>query len=383
MARLLNGTWEICPQFVGHISTYVGYLYEQFSVKPLPDTIMIPNDTWRPFIKTLYKGNKQDEPTYIINKDLIPEVYGDTKSDEDQAILAFSGGKDSTANLLYMLDEGKKVTCVFTKGVNRSATQEAEHAEYIANMYNTPIIFDQIAIGGKTDYFENPVKNIFIISRLLEYGIKNGCTVVSIGETHNLVSDEMDIMYNYSDSVDFIKQFETAIQTHVPTFKVDWIFKEESTDFSYVIHNHPEVIPHLHSCLMPTRYKKMQLKYTEKYHLHADITRPNEEGIMQDRCMNCWKCMAEWVYLVCWNKLPYNKQYMIEKVIPTITKKIGQLDKTLEGKTDLKVSDLLEALVEINTLKQYVKDPNKIYRDSYHYHTELNRRNINVTNNNN
>lgn len=305
MARLLEGTWNISPQFVGLISTYVGYLYEQFSVKPLPNSIKIPNDSWKPFIKTLYKGNKQEEPEYIIDSTLIPDFYKGVTSNEDKVILAFSGGKDSTANLLYLLDEGKDVTCVFTKGINRSATQESEHAQEIADMYNVKLVFDQIAIGGKTDYFENPVKNIFIISRLLEYGISNGCTVISIGETHNLVSDEMDIMYNYSDSVDFIKQFESAMQTHVPTFKVDWIFKEESTDISYIIHNHPEVIPHLHSCLMPTRYRKMQLTFTEKYHLHADITRPNEEGIMPDRCMNCWKCMAEWLYLVCWNKLPF------------------------------------------------------------------------------
>lgn len=373
MARLLDATWNESPQFVGFISTYVGYLYEQFSVKPLPNSIKIPNESWKPFIKTLYKGNQQDEPDYIIDASLIPDFYSGVKSDENKVILAFSGGKDSTANLLYLLDEGKDVTCIFTKGINRSATLEIDHATEIADLYNAKLIIDHIAIGGKTDYFENPVKNIFIISRLLEYGIVNGCTVISIGETHNLVSEEMDIMYNYSDSVDFIKQFEAAMQTHVPTFKVDWIFKEESTDISYLIYRHPEVIPHLHSCLMPTRYRKMQLKHIEKYHLHADVTQPDKEGIMPDRCMNCWKCMAEWLYLVCWNKLPYNKDYLENKVIPTVSKKIGQLDKTLEGKTAITLYEILDALIEIKTLEQYVKNPDLIFKDSYHYHPELDR----------
>lgn len=370
MATLSRATWEN-QEFVGSISMYVGTLYELFSNKDFPTELSIPNESWKPFISLVYKGKNLPEPTYEIRNELIPD-YGLVTSDESKVILAFSGGKDSTANLTYLLDEGKEVTCVFTKGINRSATEELSHATTIANMYNTNLVIDKISISGKTDYFENPVKNIFIISRLLEYGIKNNCTVISIGETHNLKSDELDIMYNYSDATDLLQLFEDAVKSHIPTFKIDWIFKEESTDISYLIYYHPEVIPHLMSCLMPSRYKQMQRKFIEKYHLNADVSDPHKEGIMEGRCMNCWKCMAEWLYLVTWNKLPANKEYFNSKVIPTAIKKIGQLDKKLENKNgSLTYREILNSLVEYDSLIKYVKDPSLIKKDSYHHHPEL------------
>lgn len=374
MAKLGDKTFEN-RLFNGPISTYVAYLYEQFSVNPLPESIKIPNEYWKPFIQLLYKGNNQTEPEYEIDSSLIPN-YEHIDIDTNKFILAFSGGKDSTANLLYLMDEGYDVTCVFNKGIKRSATGDLDHAKAVTNYLNLDLVIDEISISGKTDYFEHPVNNILIISRLLEYGFNTDCAYISIGETHNLKSEEMDIMYNYSDAIDLLNLFEQAVQTHYPQFRLDWIFKEESTDISYILHNHPDVIPLIHSCLMPSRYRKMQLKYIEKFNLKADIKHPDTTGIMEGRCMNCWKCMAEWLYLVVWGLLPMDRSYLQNKVIPTATSKIGQLDKSLEGRTDLTVHDVLEALVEIDTLKEYVKDPSKIDRDSYHKWPELNRKRI-------
>ena len=372
MAKLGDKTFAN-SEFLGPISVYVAYLYEQFSVNPLPESIKIPNEYWKPFIQLLYKGNNQTEPEYEIDSSLIPN-YANIDIDTNKFILAFSGGKDSTANLLYLMDEDYDVTCVFTKGINRSATEEIDHAKLVTDSLGAKLVIDEISISGKTDYFENPVKNVLIISRLLDYGFKNKCAYVSIGETHNLKSEEMDIMYNYSDAIDLLNLFEQAVQTHYPQFRLDWIFKEESTDMSYILYYHPYVLPLLHSCLMPSRYKKMQLKFSEKYNLHADIRHPDSEGIMNGRCMNCWKCMAEWMYLAVWGLVPMNQAYLKEKVIPTAAKKIGQLDKSLEGRTDLTVHDVLEALVEIDTLREYVKDPSKIDKDSYHKWPELSKR---------
>lgn len=370
MARLSRVTWEN-QDFVDSISIYVGTLYELFSNKNFPTSIEIPNESWKPFINLIYKGRNLPEPIYEIRNDLIHD-YGSVISDESKVILAFSGGKDSTANLTYLVDEGKEVTCIFTKGINRSTTEELSHANTIANMYNAKFVIDTISISGKTDYFENPIKNVFIISRLLEYGIKNNCTVISIGETHDSKSEKLDIMYNYSDAVDLLQLFEDAVKSHIPTFKIDWIFEKESTDMSYLIYYHPEVIPHLMSCLMPSRYKQMHRKLIDKYHLKADLNNPNEEGLMDGRCMNCYKCITEWLYLVIWNKLHANKNYFKDKVIPITIKKIGQLDKTLEDKgSKLTYREVFNSLVDYDSLLKYKNDPTLIKKDAHHHHPEL------------
>lgn len=369
MAKLNSETFTDY-EFNGEISNYVAYLFEHFSVNPFPSEVKIPNDAWIPFIQLLYKGNNQHEPTYIYDNSLLTTVYPEIPL-SNNVLVAFSGGKDSTANMLYLKDTGWDVTCIFTKGANRSANKEIDHAIDIANMYNVPLITDQIHITGKTDFFENPVKNILIVSRIIEYGLKHNCLNISVGFTHDILTSELTIMYNYSDSKELMTLFENALKKNVSSLRIDWLFKEEATDLSYLVYYHSEVIPSILSCLMPERYKKSQLKFTSKYHLHADIANPDIEGVMPGRCMNCWKCMAEWAYLYCWNKLPYNKEYFEQKILPTFLKKIDQLDNTLTGRTDLTTHDLLDAAIEIDVLSKYVKNPNLILLDIYHAHTEL------------
>lgn len=356
------------PFFGGFLSNYISYLYEQFSQRPLPTDIKIPNKSWKECIQLLYKCSNQEEPEFIIDQSLVPQ-YDKIDIDSNKVILALSGGKDSTANLVRLKDEGKDVTCYFMRRANMSYLLEEDQARKIADLYNAPMIIDELHRTGKTDYFENPIKNVLIMVRMLEYALNHNCATVSLGEFWGTDSSTSDVMYNFSDSIDFLQLCEKAIQSHIPNFNFDFFWEQESTGMSYIIKFHPEVIPLIQSCLMPTRYLNQQLKYVEKYHLHADVTKPDKEGIMHGRCMNCWKCMAEWLYLVEFDKLPFDRLYFFDKVVPTLKKKINEIHNGYTDNPDnLTNEQLLDAVLDLEYLTRYIKDPNEILNDIKHNH---------------
>ena len=155
------------PFFGGFLSNYISYLYEQFSQRPLPTDIKIPNESWKECIQLLYKCSNQEEPEFIIDQSLVPQ-YDKIDIDSNKVILALSGGKDSTANLVRLKDEGKDVTCYFMRRANMSYLLEEDQARKIADLYNAPMIIDELHRTGKTDYFENPIKNVLIMIQYMK-----------------------------------------------------------------------------------------------------------------------------------------------------------------------------------------------------------------------
>lgn len=363
------------PLFGGSISDYMLYLYTQMSIKPFPNTIDIPNEEWKPLLHDLYRLNGLDDPEFIIKPELIPpREYGEI--DSNKALVALSGGKDSIAVMLRLLDEGKDVTAYFLRNANLSYLLEEPKATKVAEKYGVQLVKDKLHRSGKTDYFENQLKNQLILARMLEYGLKTNCATVYLGEFWDSVSDETALPdYNMTDNTDLTNHLEHAIQSHIPEFKYDYFFQNEATSISYIIARHPECIPLIQSCIMPTRYMKQQLKFSEKYHLHADVEDISKEGTMNGRCMNCYKCIAEWLYLVMWGKLPMNKSFLEEKALPLLYKKRDQFDARL-GKipqSELPVPELLNRIVYINDgLTDYINDPvNGLEKHIRHKYKEL------------
>lgn len=363
------------PLFSGSISDYLLYLYIEMSVRPFPSKIDIPNKEWIPLLHDLYRLNGLDDPEFIIKPELIPPRDYE-KIDSNKVMVALSGGKDSLAVMLRLLDEGKDVTAYFLQNANLSYLLEEPKATEAAEKYNVKLVKDKLCRSGKTDYFENQLKNQLIIARMLEYGLRNNCATVYLGEFWDSIDDETALPdYNMTDNTDLTNHLEHALQSHIQEFKYDYFFQNEATSISYIIARHPEAIPLIQSCIMPTRYMKQQLKFSEKYHLHADVEHPNEEGTMSGRCMNCYKCIIEWMYLVSWGKLPMNKRFLEERAIPLLYKKRDQFDARL-GKMsieELPVPKLLNRTIYLNDgLKDYIKDPiNGLNNHIRHKHKEL------------
>lgn len=358
------------PLFEGFLSNYLIYLYEQFSQLPLPQYIKIPNDSWKECIHLLYKCNHQEDPEFIVDTTLVPP-YDDIPLNTDKVLVGLSGGKDSASHVARLVDEGKKVTAYFMKKANISYTLEEDAAQSIADSLDVLLLKDELLKSGKSDFHDNPFKNQLILVRMLEWGLNHDCTVISLGECWDSISSDIaDTQFNFTDSLDFIQAFEKALQSHVPSVRFDCMFENEVTDYSYIINKHPELIPHIISCVMPTRYLNIQRQQIEKYHIHGNPFVPDNEELLPGRCMACWKCMYEWILLVAWNKIPYNEEYFKNKVLPTLKKHEKELDSTFDNAS---VEDIMESLLKQEYLNKYLSDIKNIEGDIHHSYPELDR----------
>lgn len=212
------------------------------------------------------------------------------------------------------------------------------------------------------------------MARMIEYGLKHNCVVVSCGEfVDGVTNDISDVQYDFTDNNDFTLLFEKAVQSHIPQFKYDYFLQAEPTGISYIIYHHPDLLPLISSCIMPSRYLKQQLKFSEKYHLHANPQDSSIEGVMGHRCMNCYKCYAEWLYLVSWKKIPFNKEYMQQRLLPTLMKHRSEFDKKLGDRDPNSIStqELLDSIIFLKYLNKYVKSPDEIKKDVHHRYPEL------------
>lgn len=353
--------------FGGSLSDYVIYLYESFTVNPLPSQVVVPNESWKPFIKMLYSHNNQEEPEYIENFNIESK---EIDSDKNKVILALSGGKDSAASLLRLLDEGKDVVAYYCKKINLSYLDEEGAAENIAKMCNVPLLKDEISRSGKSDFFENPVKNMFLLARMIEWSLDNNCSVIQLGEYWDLGSDRVNIQYDMSDSIDFILEFEKAINSHFPQIKFNFMFEHQAAAMSYLITKHLDVLPKTISCIMPRRFLNFRLKSVLQSFpgLQANVG-VTSDGVMEKRCMMCWKCCMEWLYLVMFGKLPYNKDYMEQKVLPIFIKKMPEIDKTWADSVDVSkasTQEIIGHVIKLDAVHRYLQSPDSIEDDIRH-----------------
>lgn len=344
-------------EFGGPLSTLTLQLYELFSADPLPSVVTIPNEQWQHFIHMLYEMNGQPDPNFIIENNIRIVEH---ESHPGKVILALSGGKDSTASLLRLIDEGKNVTAYFCRKANLSYPTEEVQATEIANLYNIPIVKDELQRKGKTDFVENPVKNLVFLARMVEWAVRNNCGVIQLGEYYDTGNDKVNVKFDMSDSIDFILAYEEAVQSIYPHISFDFMFESEATAMSYLIYKHKEVLPHIKSCLMPERYFVRQLTMiTDRYNIDP----------LPNRCMSCWKCCMEYVYLVLWGVIPLNKNYLEKKVLPTFIKKMPEIDRDWSETEEFKkatTKDLLSHVVELDELQKYIKDPSTIELDIHH-----------------
>lgn len=261
------------------------YMFQITSEPIYPRTIHIPTPEFNEYIEILYERSDQPTPEIIVDN-TIPTI--NIPDDPNHVVLAFSGGKDSVAHAAFLKDHNLNPTLYFVRHMNRAYPNELNVAHDIANILQCPMIEDYISYSGKVAKAESPVKNHLILSLIIEYMRQNNITRCACGTYLEDNLDKTPTQFGLSDAYEFYKAFEKGVQSFFPNFKWLCWFQSEFQAVSYLVHTHPDLIPHYQSCLLPDRYRKNIKSVNEKKY---NIT------LMPNRCLSCWKCVQEYLIL--------------------------------------------------------------------------------------
>lgn len=246
-------------------------------------------------LKTIYRDFKMLEP--IDDKPHF-EITSNNK-----ILLAFSSGKDSTATALKFLKEGYEVEAFFVQGVNRQYPQEVEYAQKVCDYIGIPLIVYKASYSGKQAYMENPIKNLYILALMLDYGLRNGFTNYSMGNHTEVNLKESNIQYNWSDAIEIYDMFTEFARKRFPQYNFISGLSEGENPYRILLESDYDMIDilgNISSCIMTNRFREsLHSKNEEKYKIN----------LIPGRCGSCHKCAIEYIQLCRYKLIPINKAY--------------------------------------------------------------------------
>lgn len=257
-------------------------LYVQFSVKKLSRVIKGPA-TLCEYISLL--GKALNEELSLSDNKCNLKTYDDKTFDDKRIIVGFSGGKDSLACALKLLDDGYIPTLFYVDGINRSYNNELTYAKTLANELGLELYVYKVKILGKCDFIENPIKNQFILSLMVDYGLKKNINKCSIGTFYSDGIETISTEYMLSDCYDLLVATEGFYKNYIPHFELIIPLEDETESFCIINKfNKNGLLNDCFSCMTPLRYKENIRKINiNKYGI----------SLLPNRCGSCYKCCQE------------------------------------------------------------------------------------------
>lgn len=320
-------------------------LYIETSDNPLPNILKGYPESLKDYFKMLYTANNQEEPILEDCKEIQPIELSLEKKDKT-VMVAYSGGKDSTATVLYLLDEGYDVVLYTITGLNQSYPNEILAVREFADKYNLELIEDRITKTGKTQFFENPIKNHFVLSGMISSGVSRGIVNYSLGSfTEDILSD-MNILYNFSDTYEFYREFEKWVKIYFKEFNLMLWWHSETESITYLCKKHPDVLSITQSCMMPLRYRyNLKRQNEEKYNI----------SLMSERCGSCLKCCLEYLILAVHGINECDKLY-IKKCMQVLRKHLKEEQPQLRyDESHYTDAEILEEYIHTSKIKEFVE----------------------------
>lgn len=319
-------------------------LYIETSDNPMPSILSGYPENMKDYFKMLYTANNQEEPKLIECEEL--SHIGVEDVEEKTVMVAFSGGKDSMATVLYLLDNGYKVVLYNIVGLNQSYPKEYDAVLRFAEKYNLELVQDRISKTGKTQFFENPIKNHFVLSGMIAQGVRRGIINYSLGSFTSDILTDMNILYNFSDTYEFYREFEKWVKNYFPQFNLMLWWESETESITYLCKKHSEDIELAQSCMMPMRYRyKLKQQNEDKYGIK----------LMEERCGSCLKCCLEYVILALHKKNECNPQYL-KKCIEIFRKHLKEEQPQLPyDESHYTDAEILEEYVHISKWKNIIE----------------------------
>ena len=226
--------------------------------------------------------------------------FKEEKYDRKNVIVAFSGGKDSTATALYYKSKGFNVYLYHVHGLNRFFPYEQQSAEKVAEYLQMPLIIDNINLSGISLYPDHPLKNIIISNMALQWGIENKIgTFIAFGDYYTAVLKDVCFETEGDDCKEMWKIYKPIIKRYCPQFKFETPLINVA-DTMERLEKDKKLLGLTQSCVMTHRFKnKHNKRVQEKYNIE----------LLPNRCGTCWKCALEYIYYTDKGVLEFNKLY--------------------------------------------------------------------------
>lgn len=321
----------------GQYTAYMSELFRQLSEEQFSSQITRPNSSFDPYIDMVYQSCNQPIPKKKFSLfQQLPQVG--IKPNNTSVALAYSGGKDSVALLLYLLDTNyaQEFHLYHATGLNRAYPNEKSAVQQTVNHlqkkypnHKLHLNIDQVNLSGKVHRAENPTKNHLILARMIDTYSQLNITQYFLGTYTEETTDNTSAHFGLSDSYDLYKLFQKAINHTFPSFRVYGFCKSDAHAHAYIFQKDLELTYLCDSCLLPNMYLKNIRKTNEtKY----NITIP------QNRCYSCWKCAQEALELIQLKIIPNNPNLINNQLIPQLKKDI---QKVTANSTNINPTNIL------------------------------------------
>lgn len=302
--------------------------------------------------------------------------------DNKHIIIAFSGGKDSTALALHYKQLNYDIILYHLHGINKVYSNENKVARSVANYLQLPYVEETIKLEGNHSYLEHPLKNQIIACFMINYLITHKLFNYELGYgdflQDNINNSKID--RNWSDTIEMWEAFKISYLNDIG-LKLNIIFNTYIDSLNLLSKN-LQLLELTQSCLSPYRFLN---------NLHNINEKKYNIKLFNHRCGSCWKCCVEYIYLADKKIIPKNnefykhsfqilqKKYYSEKI--NINKQatskeiyeaflyespINQEDNKMEEQQEMKFNDLTREFIEDfirkmspeekMKLKKYVED---------------------------
>lgn len=277
---------QIVSPRLGTTAYIMARLYHATSTANMPEIWQGYPKELDPVLQCLCRGLGREDFKSIPAVWTYPEPAPRLK---DKVLVGFSGGKDATAVVLKLRRAGKKVELFYTRGINRAYPGEYDACVKIANALRLPLHVMEVRVVGKQDWVENPMKNQFILGCMVDYGSRVGIAEYVQGGLECDTCETQAFGSGYSDGREMFEATQSFFQTVYPDYLYHYsLLKNDTDSFLTVLKEAPQLIPMIHSCMGPLRYK-------------ANLRRTNETKynieLMPNRCGSCYKCSLEALHL--------------------------------------------------------------------------------------
>lgn len=337
--------------FYGPYSNFMLKLYVAFSVEQYPRSLVLPNPSWDKYIDEFYRMSAQEAPYKTYDENLLPKC--DLAPVYKKAVVGFSGGKDSVAQLALCLDNGISCDLVNMASLNKAFPGELQAVHNIAQ--HTGCKLEEIKFGrqGKDARVENPIKNHMIMGYMVDYMIKNQITFATMGL--HLTDDESNIPSNggLSDNYPLTQLLVKAIQETFPSFQLFISFRNITHTTSFLAEYHPDLLQLCQSCMLPDRYRgSIRAKNEEKFGME----------IMKNCCFSCYKCCAQYLMLSHLGIISFSEEahkHIEEQLRKDVWKVMGD-NPTVTSESP--IDEIVGTFIEMPKMLKYAENKEEILK---------------------